>query len=515
MTIEKLNLVLSYPVKWTAYSVLRDFVQNFFDSIGPENFGKEFVHSYDEKAEILTMRANRGFSREWLSYIGTSTKRDGQQKTVGKYGEGFKIAALCAYRDLHWDVVMESRGWRIHVAEAADEIDGKALPVLAYEVSEREPMEDAVLTLKGVKAEDGEKEFGYALDAYDYPGNPKFGEQIIAGDGFAVYKCEERGKYRCGRLYAGCLMRAGLDTMLIVCNREYTPKKDTREREDFNDYEVSRCLKDVVAKMTPGQARIFLENIQEVWHGKPPRFVRKYDWPGILKDTIEKVAESDKEMCAFRRKYGHELLTDFHKSEYGNRRAMALKWMRVSDFRGRRLVLPCFWKVGIADLDELCRTLGGYDQTRDPEPIEAARIEILEEAAVDIFGALLCYDSGLPPVEVQTSEQAPHDGTAYIRPAETHPQNKCGIAVKYEIRKIAIRQDLLGRGIFPEALTTYLHELLHQFGGDSSEPFRRAIRMMSGRMYIAAGELEKYEKQWDALDDSAENAETEGGEADA
>ena len=29
-----LNIVLTYPVKWGKYEILRDFIQNFYDSAG-------------------------------------------------------------------------------------------------------------------------------------------------------------------------------------------------------------------------------------------------------------------------------------------------------------------------------------------------------------------------------------------------------------------------------------------------------------------------------------------------
>lgn len=29
-----LNIVMTYPVKWSKYNVFRDFIQNFYDSVG-------------------------------------------------------------------------------------------------------------------------------------------------------------------------------------------------------------------------------------------------------------------------------------------------------------------------------------------------------------------------------------------------------------------------------------------------------------------------------------------------
>jgi hypothetical protein len=37
-----LNLVYDYPVRWSQYKVLRDFVQNFYDSIGYREWNSRF-----------------------------------------------------------------------------------------------------------------------------------------------------------------------------------------------------------------------------------------------------------------------------------------------------------------------------------------------------------------------------------------------------------------------------------------------------------------------------------------
>lgn len=41
-----LNIVTSYPVRWKKYQVIRDFVQNFYDSVGYNRWNKEFQYNY-------------------------------------------------------------------------------------------------------------------------------------------------------------------------------------------------------------------------------------------------------------------------------------------------------------------------------------------------------------------------------------------------------------------------------------------------------------------------------------
>lgn len=49
--IEKLNLVMSYPVKWTIFAVMRDYVQNFYDAVGADRFGKDFSYIYNAETK--------------------------------------------------------------------------------------------------------------------------------------------------------------------------------------------------------------------------------------------------------------------------------------------------------------------------------------------------------------------------------------------------------------------------------------------------------------------------------
>ena len=55
----KLGISMGYPVNWGFERILRDLIQNFYDSIGSECFGKEFSYKYgrnDDGSYKLEMR---------------------------------------------------------------------------------------------------------------------------------------------------------------------------------------------------------------------------------------------------------------------------------------------------------------------------------------------------------------------------------------------------------------------------------------------------------------------------
>ncbi len=105
---------------------MRDLLQNFYDAVGAGQWHNRFSHRLD--GDMLVMKAaDTGFSYDWLVRIGASTKRDSDGKYAGYFGEGFKIASLCALRDYGWKIEMASRDWELEVVTGEVEIDGRHL----------------------------------------------------------------------------------------------------------------------------------------------------------------------------------------------------------------------------------------------------------------------------------------------------------------------------------------------------------------------------------------------------
>jgi len=181
-----LNLVYDYPVRWSRYVVLRDFVQNFYDSIGWRDWSTAFNYAVADGFLTLTAR-NVGFSYEWLVHIGASTKREDGDTYAGYFGEGFKMAALCAVRDYGWSVHIASRDWEIEVTQTDLQIEERVLKSLAYSLSERtDPVRaDTVLRLSSFH---DHEVFESVRLGFFYPENPLFGEEIWRSENGAVYK---------------------------------------------------------------------------------------------------------------------------------------------------------------------------------------------------------------------------------------------------------------------------------------------------------------------------------------
>lgn len=170
-----LNLVWDYPVRWSKYKVLRDLVQNFYDAVGPAEWHRRFRLRVE--GNTLHLRADAtGFSYEWLLHIGASTKRERPGEFAGHFGEGFKIAALCAARDFRWNIELASRGWDLRVVNGETRIEGKPIRTLAYRVWDGLPERSHTeLCLWPFGAADGDV-LQAALVSFFYDENPLFGE---------------------------------------------------------------------------------------------------------------------------------------------------------------------------------------------------------------------------------------------------------------------------------------------------------------------------------------------------
>ena len=46
MKVQSVNIVMTYPVHWTKYQVLRDFTQNFYDAVDHNLWRQSFYYEY-------------------------------------------------------------------------------------------------------------------------------------------------------------------------------------------------------------------------------------------------------------------------------------------------------------------------------------------------------------------------------------------------------------------------------------------------------------------------------------
>lgn len=180
-----LNIVMTYPVHWNRYQVLRDFVQNFYDSVGFDEWADRFHYDYNGDSIEMWIE-DISFSYEWLMHIGASTKTANSDEYAGYFGEGFKIASLCAYRDYNWDIVMMSDNWHLEVSSCKKAIEDSEVKMLSYNILSCEKFNKTKLKIGNITENDYQI-FLTVLNSFFYPENPIIGELVWKGKEGAVF----------------------------------------------------------------------------------------------------------------------------------------------------------------------------------------------------------------------------------------------------------------------------------------------------------------------------------------
>lgn len=501
----KLNLVMTYPVRWSRIHIMQDYIQNFYDITGAENFSRDFHYRYNEKSQTLRMKSKKGFSAEWLQYIGVSTKRKGEGNyAAGKFGEGFKIASLCAFRDYKIGIHMESRDWMLDVVEIQDKIDGQGISFLGYEKKARDYRENAILCLTNITPE-AFQDFLEAMESFFYPENPLFGECIVNERDYAVYRLKQsavrKGHKIYGRLFASLQERAEIyNVPLILCNHKYSPdEEDDRDRDSFWSYDTKKAVLEIVSKLE-GKAlwEVFMA-FKPHWKSARNNRSAGPDWSRVIRKMVMNIY--------FDRLFGEIESTDLgghyiadmdHDTIKNDRNKYntAMMWFRKSNFHGTYKLLPDYFSyLDIDTLYDLCEENDGFHVIDEPDELQKNKIRILERMAEDIFGDMICYEK-LPECRVIVNQDSPNEGFARTFRADKTIKNSLGLKAVDDITEINLKKELFDRNAFPEAMVVYMHELLHQFGGDASRQFRAAILAMDYRILEKAKKIEDYEREW-------------------
>jgi hypothetical protein len=123
------------------------------------------------------------------------------------------------------------------------------------------------------------------------------------------------------------------------------------------------------------------------------------------------------------------------------------------------------------------------------------RVAILESLAAPLFPDLLGQVE-LPPCKVIENPAAVWQGmTSCIRAGDATARWR-GLRIRYHLPYVALRAGLLHRDRFGDAVSTYLHELAHMFGGDSSAAFGHALSQMLAITIRYAAEIADRDRVW-------------------
>lgn len=505
--IISMNIVYTYPVQWTRYQVMRDFIQNFYDAVRPEQWYSFFHYVYDDDQRELTMEIHdEGFSYEWLLHIGASTKTDSDDLHAGYFGEGFKIASLCAVRDYGWIVTMCSRDWNLKVLTQDEEIDHNKVKILAYKLTDSDYLHGSRLVVGNFGIDDYSM-FLSILDGFYYPENPLFGKMIWEGAQGAIYERSSVpiNEYlpqtidcgSTGAVFCSYQMLGTIPLPLVFCLHNYD--KLDRDRRTLHKFEVIDVMLKLFPLISPAAAVIVLEKMRRYWYSCPNK-KKKVDvenWGSTVNALIRMIRYSDKEVMVFRSKYPNLLCASVTRTGYEkNRRRQALTWLKL-DRPGYIIVKGTFCLLGYPYLEDECEAAGGYVKSnRPPGNTEKECFEILEMFVKEAFDGFFDFGDTWPDLEIITNSSAAFKGMASLLKRRDAKINTAGLKYKYNLYKVHLKEYLFHDNCFDEALSTYIHELCHVFGGDSSACFSHALTIAMSKLIISHDNVMRTKKDW-------------------
>ena len=124
----------------------------------------------------------------------------------------------------------------------------------------------------------------------------------------------------------------------------------------------------------------------------------------------------------------------------------------------------------------------------------------LEDAAVAIFKDFFRIEKGhMPQRRIITNLHAVYNGMASMMTNKKPEINSHGMKIKNKIMKIHLKSTLFEKDMFYSALSTYIHELCHSFGGDASQAFSLALTVAIEILMEHHDKIETYKKQWETL----------------
>ena len=507
--IVPLNIVMTYPVRWNSYSVLRDFVQNFYDSVDTNRWHELFQYNYDSDKQTLTMGVdNVVFSYEWLLHIGASTKTADSGKYAGYFGEGFKIASLCAIRDFRWYVEMYSGEWKLDVITQEQIIDHQPVKVLAYRLSQHEDIGGSKLILYCI-SNSIYQVFETVMDSFYYPKNPMFGKKIWESEKGAIY---ERSKVpinknlpfvseygRKGAVFCGYQMLGTCPFDFVICLHHYT--KEDRERKGLYSFDVIDVVRDIAHYTDYDGAYFLLTHMRRYWNSYDKRKYDIHSWSSTIDALIYRISYSTKHINLIHAEYPNLLCVKQTRTIHDqNRRAQAKSWLESQNNK-YTLVKDTFMKLNYPTLEEVCEKNGGFvidDNVVDPNEIEC--FKILEMITQKIYYEFIPL-SELPERKLITNERASYHGMALTFRKRHHIINKCNLVIRYDIGKIYLKKSIFRMNGYYDALATYVHELCHCFGSDSSHSFSLGLTFAMEILLNHQSEVELGKRQWEMIFD--------------
>ena len=516
-----MDIAIDYPVRWSFERVLRDLIQNFYDSIGPEKFGKEMNYTYSRESsgtiELTMNTTDHPFHYEWLVYIGGSTKTKAGAGYIGKYGEGFKICMLNLLKMGIRDIEMHSQDWILQPCIYEEIIDGTKVAMAGYLRSRCRDDSITSLRIRGIPP----KYIGWIKEGllhFFYPENPLFGEKIGEDLTYTVYSGNGT-KVPClyeacrGILYINHLARGRLPfPAFIDISGEDLDFPDTRKRTNLNEFQVWKNIYILVRRMNPEDSLRLLLLMEPYWNDLP-RFRNDIStWYYVICQLVRNTASAESTAAKFTNTYNH--LAYIERKDSDRKRSSLIDrttlWARRNNMD--RIVNPAFRLLGAKSLilQYIDTSLSGK---RHPTKREKEMIDLL----FALYQRIIPQEMQIPIPEIWIGENRDTDSDPlYFADRISFSGDRISCSAdritlsgdrdrhqkdedthrKYILRHILFSEKDLAPDAFEATLVKVMDTMLHTYGSSRSNRLNVIFTNLGALLIRNAESIMKEKSKW-------------------
>lgn len=498
MSLIKLEIAVDYPIAWNFNCVFRDLIQNFYDSLTPEKFSRDFFYQYtfhEDGYHVIMETKGTEFSYEWLTYVGGSTKID-KDGYIGKYGEGFKMAALRIMQMGGMSLTMHSQNWMISPVEYFETVDGCEISMLGYEYEHVENDGTTRLEIIGIQ-EKYVKVLDEALLDFFYPENELFGRRIGKGKEWEIYErsrkdipCRQFSPDLKGILYVNNLARGRLDIPLII-NYKTQVYYDSRSRETFFQDRTISFLHEAARKFDSETSLYLLEMLEKKWNEYPKDSYDIETKYYLICQLVRNVAKDEETAAEFLNTYQNLGYIERKTDDFIRNKLIDETKVWEKEHHTRRIVNPVF------RLLNACSLVEEYLKIRDslyqpPTELERKRAGVLFEAVNKIIPLELM--DHMPEIYIDESANSGFHALQFAE--KKYVRIKGQINKKFRINRLLFRHEDFLDDAYGKSLLKMAGALLHIYGSERSSTLTVLFTHLGEWMLDKIEIIHEYEEKW-------------------
>lgn len=411
-------------------------------------------------------------------------------------------------RDHGWQIELSSQDWSLAVITDHVVIDSKSVKSLAYELTTN-LQDSSYTTLKlfpfGV---DDMVIFECALWSFYYDGNPLIGQELFSNQQVALhyrsdiakppgypYTGKDAGD---GIIFASYQAVGSMSAPLVAGFHRY--RSSDRDRKYYSTIDAINILVEVAQQLPGEQSIIMLEMLKKYWYSYPKQKYGYDSFYAVIRKLIQSIDMSKDCKDKFYARNPRLLVAADTKTlttHDNNLRRQAKSWLKAQSCK-YYLVQDSFSILGYQSLEEKCEEEGVFNVLREPNEVEKKAIKLLEQCIIEITADFF-INNDKPECLIITNEKAAWVGCADLIKQSKPTKNCAGFIARYKVHKVYLRKHLFSPDNFPEALSVYLHEICHTFGGDQSASFSGALSLMITRLVVSSKTILSYNERWQEL----------------